>query len=557
MMRRWQFVAAIILSASIAAALRLPDLDRRPMHGDEAVHAYKLETLRATGTYHYDPFEYHGPTLYYSTLPVLWLRGVRAFGDMTETMLRVVPALFGVGMILLLSLFNGGIPRRAIIVAAVLTAVSPALTFYSRYYIQETLLAFFTLALCGCGWRYVHTQRRRWSLAAGACAGLMHATKETCIISFGCMLIALIATLLWRRRNDNEAAPFGWRRRSRVLAASVALGAAVSALLYSGFLTNMRGPWDSVATYATYLDRAGGGIHQHPWYYYLKLLLFSRYQGGPAWSEAFIVIMAALGVAVGLMRGGKIAARLTAWRTPGAPGCHPSTPPHNHVSIVQFLAIYALLMIVAYSIIPYKTPWSMVEFLQPLILLAGIGAAVIVQGVNSYVGSMTSRFRTVTCRSATFALMVAATSHLGWQAHRASFRFAADYRNPYVYAQPLRDVMRLGDWIERLSAVHQDGDAMITKVIAQNPWPLPWYLRRLERVGYWDAEAPTDVDAPVVIVSDTFRSSVEEGMLNDYHLSHYGLLPDVVLLVYVDRALWEAFATQEESSPGDVVGVDE
>ncbi|MCH7702136.1 MAG: TIGR03663 family protein [Planctomycetes bacterium] len=554
MMRGWHFVAAIILSAVIAAALRLPDLDRRPMHGDEAVHAYKLETLRETGTYQYDPYEYHGPTLYYSTLPVLWINGVRTFGDMTETMLRVVPVLFGVGMILLLPLFSGGVARRTLVAAAVLTAASPALTFYSRYYIQESLLAFFTLAVLGCGWRYVHTQRRRWSLATGVCAGLMHATKETCIISFACMLIALIGTLLWRRHCNRDAEPFGWRRRGCVLAVSVALGVTVSALLYSGFLTNMRGPWDSVASYAIYLDRAGGGIHQQPWYYYLKLLLLSRYPGGPAWSEAFIVIMAALGGAVALIGGGKIAGRPTAWSTRE---CHPLTPPHNHRSMVQFLAIYTLLMMVAYSIIPYKTPWSMVEFVQPMIVLAGIGAAVVMQNGNSLAASMRSRGRAIACRMATLALILAAAVHLGWQAHRASFRFAGDYRNPYVYAQPLRDVMRLGDWIERLSAVHPDGEAMLTKVIAENPWPLPWYLRRLERVGYWDAEPPTDVDAPVVIVSDTFRSRVEERMHNDYHLSHYGLRPDVVLLVYVDRALWEAFATQEGSNPGDAVGVGE
>ena len=551
MMRTWQFVAAIMLCAAIAAALRLPDLHRRPMHGDEAVHAYKLETLRATGIYQYDPYEYHGPTLYYSTLPVLWINGVRSFGDMTEPMLRVVPALFGVGMILLLLLLDGGIPRQTIAVAALLTAVSPALTFYSRYYIQETLLAFFTLALLGCGWRYVHTEHRRWALAAGACAGLMHATKETCIISFGCLLIALIATRFWERRNNSEVAPFGWRRRGRVLAGSVAMAVAVSTLFYSGFLTHMRGPWDSVATYLTYFDRAGGGIHQQAWYYYLKLLLFSRYQGGPAWSEAFIVIMAALGVVVALTRTGKLAAHLPGWNTPGAPACHPSTPPYadGHVGMVRFMAIYGLSMIALYSIIPYKTPWSMVEFLQPMVVIAGIGAAAIMYKGNSLAAAMGSRVGAAACRVATSALILAAAIHLGWQAHRASFRFAGDYRNPYVYAQPLSGVMRLGNWIERLSAVHQDGRAMLTKVIAENPWPLPWYLRRLERIGYWDANPPTDVDAPVVIVSDAFRSSVEPRMLKDYHLSHYGLLPDVILLVYVDRALWEAFAAHEGSAP--------
>jgi len=192
-----------------------------------------------------------------------------------------------------------------------------------------------------------------------------------------------------------------------------------------------------------------------------------------------------------------------------------------------------------------------------MIVLAGIGVAATIQNMNSLAGAMHSRFRAVACRTATIALILAATVHLGWQAHQASFRFAGDYRNPYVYAQPLRDVMRLGDWIERLSAVHQDGRAMLTKVIAENPWPLPWYLRRLDRVGYWDGAPPIDVDAPVVVVSDTFRADVEQRMVNDYHVSHYGLLPDVVLLVYVDRALWEAFAAQESSAAPMAVGVDE
>ena len=64
-----------------------------------------------------------------------------------------------------------------------LTAISPALVFYSRYYIQETLLVFFTLAAVGCGWRYLRTHRLGWIVAAGASVGMMHATKETWILS--------------------------------------------------------------------------------------------------------------------------------------------------------------------------------------------------------------------------------------------------------------------------------------------------------------------------------------------------------------------------------------
>ena len=43
------------------------------MHADEAVHADKFGTLLEEGHYAYDSSEYHGPTLYYLTLPSAWL----------------------------------------------------------------------------------------------------------------------------------------------------------------------------------------------------------------------------------------------------------------------------------------------------------------------------------------------------------------------------------------------------------------------------------------------------------------------------------------------------
>ena len=73
-MRSKGILLAVVL---LAAALRLPGLASRPMHADEAVHADKLGTLLEGGGYAYDPSEYHGPTLYYLTLPSAWLEGAR------------------------------------------------------------------------------------------------------------------------------------------------------------------------------------------------------------------------------------------------------------------------------------------------------------------------------------------------------------------------------------------------------------------------------------------------------------------------------------------------
>jgi len=69
MRRTVVFVGLLLATGCLALALRLPRLNLRPMHVDEAVHAVKFDTLWRTGLYKYDLNEYHGPTLYYATLP--------------------------------------------------------------------------------------------------------------------------------------------------------------------------------------------------------------------------------------------------------------------------------------------------------------------------------------------------------------------------------------------------------------------------------------------------------------------------------------------------------
>jgi len=85
-----------------ALAFRLPQLALRPMHCDEANQALKAAILLETGRYEYDPQEHHGPLLYYATLPSLRLGGVKDFVHSREIDYRLVPVLFGAGLILLI-----------------------------------------------------------------------------------------------------------------------------------------------------------------------------------------------------------------------------------------------------------------------------------------------------------------------------------------------------------------------------------------------------------------------------------------------------------------------
>src|SRR5579863_3749031 len=101
-MRRNAFPILLLLLGLGALVFRAPDLGNRPFHGDEAVHAFKFRELWEHGVYRYDPNEFHGPTLYYATLPSVWLRGRRDFAETQEADYRLPIALFGAAIILLL-----------------------------------------------------------------------------------------------------------------------------------------------------------------------------------------------------------------------------------------------------------------------------------------------------------------------------------------------------------------------------------------------------------------------------------------------------------------------
>ena len=81
-------------------------------------------------------------------------------------------------------------------------------------------------------------------------------------------------------------------------------------------------------------------------------------------------------------------------------------------------------------------------------------------------------------------LLASAAAHLGWQAFSGSFRFAADPRNPYVYAHTGTDVFEIVGRLKDLARAHPDGSSMPLQIISrENLWPLPWYLRGFSRVG--------------------------------------------------------------------------
>jgi uncharacterized protein (TIGR03663 family) len=523
----------------LAAAFRLPRLAARPMHADEANQALKAADLWQTGNYRYDTADHHGPSLYWLTLPSLRLSGARDLAATTESAYRAVPLLFGIALLGLMLLLADGLGLPAVAAAGVLTAISPALVYFSRYYIQEMLLVFFTTALLASAWRYVRSGSVAWALAAGAALGMMHATKETWVLSAAAMLAAAALTLAWGRWQDGKAAganvsgtrrvPMagGTRRVPATLALLAALATAclVAAAFYTSLGTNPQGLWDSIRAYANYWHRGREAVeHRQVWYYYLQILFAYRPGRGFFWTEGLIGGLALVGLVVCLR--------------PRASSAGAATAPSLSLGLLRFLAFYTLLVTLLYAVIPYKTPWCAIEFLHPMTLLAGVAVQAVFR-----------RFSSLPARAIVAAALVAGTLQLGWQSYQLNFRFAADPRNPYVYAHTPPDLVRLADRLELAAQRLPAGHDMLIHVVAENYWPLPWYLRRFnpERVGYWrsaaewrQASGPGPPPAVILATAD-FEPAVETGLHCDYNRQMMcALRPGVLLRVYVRQDLWPA-----------------
>ena len=381
------------------------------------------------------------------------------------------------------------------------------MVFYSRYFIHEMLLVFFTALTLGRAGVTAKRARPPWAVLAGAGLGLMFATKETFVLTLAAMGFAGIATAWWTMPKGTKVqsllALWNWKH------AALALGAAFAVwlLLFSSFFTHFAGLADSVRTYLPWLKRAGGhSPHIHPWNFYLQRLAWFHPAKGPVWSEGLILVLAAVGAGVSLV--GKKSA------------------------LHRFLALYTIILTAIYSAISYKTPWCLLSFFHGMILLAGVGAA-----------SLAEFFRARPLKIAVVMLLFGLTLQLSWQTWRANFVYAADRRNPYVYAQTVPDLLNLVRRTEGIARVAPAGYETVVKIIAPQSdyWPLPWYLRRFKHLGWYEM-LPEDPFAPIVVVSTKLGARLDDK--SDRKWIMVGLTelrPGKFFEQYVELELWKKY----------------
>lgn len=501
---------------------RSRDLDKRPMHGDEANQAVRTGILLDEGRYHYDPTDHHGPVLYYAAVPFCtW--SASSFAETTEQNFRWVPLTFSlITLLLMLGLYSpaGHALFRnpvGVLTAVALTALSPAMNYYSRFFIQESMFVTFLTGMLVCATVYFKPQANRrqrlWATVGfGAFAGLAAATKETVVLSVAAALIALPLTCSFSTLRR------AWSTSYALLALGAAAG--VAALFFSSFFTYPQGLYDALfSTVKAYFSRATAvPEHQHPWHFYLALLFGWKYGRGPLWTEVGplipLILIALANVFAYIRRSVKATDQQTVWTV--------------------YILLYTVILTALYSAIPYKTPWCMLAFLHGFILLAAVGADRLAQWLTTQPASKTRYLVGLAC--VIFALGI--TRFQLTQSDRACFRLAADPRNPYVYAHTGMDALNLVAEINRHAEKAQGFKTPIA--VAAPPadtWPLPWYLRKYETIGYWQhaAEIPAAFKPAILIVAADQGDVADQRFGAGKQATFYGIRPGVLLTAFLPK----------------------
>ena len=481
----WARWPVFVVIALIGLAVRLPHLGLRPMHTDEAVNGYIVGQLLSGETYKYDPQDRHGPALAALALPLARIQGAHSFSELTESELRLTSVAAGMITIVL---FGAGAEMFGFVpslLAAVLFALAPLPVYYDRYFIHESLFCAATLGLILSGWRACETRSIGLAAVAGGCAGLMFACKETAFLHFFALASAAFVFRLRKSRGGRAARPIFPGLVLTALGTFVAL--VVS--FFTWFGTNRNALPALLRAVPDVLARAGGQGHEKPLWYYGRLLT-----GG--WSGGLLFGLAFAGFIISARR-------------------RDSSP-------FSFLSYYAFIIAAIYSVIPYKTPWLALNLWLPMALLAGKAVECLWRcGARK----MTWRVEV----SAFCFLAGLAAVLIAHDTRRRVFLYPADEINPYAYAHTTDDIAGLPSEIQDLCRRNAVAKPRIA-VIASDPWPLPWYLRHFEQVGFW--QPGQRVGEADFYVTSTEAADQYADRLRNFRPEFFGVRPGVLILLW-------------------------
>jgi predicted membrane-bound mannosyltransferase len=253
----------------------------------------------------------------------------------------------------------------------------------------------------------------------------------------------------------------------------------------------MAGIRDALGAYGAIASRlvSGDTGHEKPWWYFIRLFAWQR-RGGLLFEQAGFLALVVCGFVVALAGG---------------------------AALLRWAAAYSALVLLALSATPYKTPWHAIHLVPGFAILAA--------------GALTVPPRDRSGRIGAAAVALAVLALLCFQTDRVTRAYPSDERNPYAYVHSSPDVLKIRALAD---AARGRLPGSPIRVISEEYWPLPWYLRGMGGVGYWTAP-PADCDGTLVIASADLEAAVRRRLHGAYDRSYLGLRPGFALVVFTAR----------------------
>jgi uncharacterized protein (TIGR03663 family) len=485
---RWSASDTLICAVIFLLALvfRLWDLEIKPPHFDEGINGHFVMRMWKEGFFTYDPSNFHGPLYFYflQLSEIFFGRGIFAF--------RFITALISVAIVIVVALhrrFFGG----AAYWAALIIALSPGFVFYGRYAIHESLFVLLQVVF-SYGFFLWREEKSRLS-AVLMITGFFgtFAVKETFFIFFGTWAIAIVCMRLADKWFPFRRGPFefssgnhpsqlessihsefwGGSRSQRAMTSDLALmlilAVLVTCIFFSGFFMNLKGVPDMFRAFAFWTKTGTGGSgHEKPFFYWIRLL----------WIYEWPIL---LGLVVSPLVFFKSARR-------------------ERIMILVGFGTW-----LAYSLIPYKTPWLALNFYWPLALVSGISLHAMTR-MND--GAIAGWLR--------FHVSILAILIVGLSTRemvRLNFRDFTKPSEPYVYVQTTTEFKAVMDVIS--AHLIRRPEDLTMKVLSYNkdPWPLPWVLSEFPNLHYGNPRDGDLLNAGVILIDATDRGVLEARLM--------------------------------------------
>ena len=511
-MKKAVYILLIFVCIFAGLSNRFFNMRERIPHADETEQASVFLNLHQNGEYKYNPNGPHGPTLYYYANAAASLNGCPDSEKITISYLRSLLLPFSLLIMALYILFSQSIGRIAAWGACAAFSLSAAASIYSVYFVHEIIFAAAILALTLATWRFAINPSATCAAAIGLLIAIAQATKETAVIAYPSILLALaIAAALDKDIRENLKSVLFTRKIFKMGALAAGGFAILFIAIYSSFGENWRGVIDAFLSYGHFLQKAGSPEHSSGFAYYFKLLTFQKCEG-VRFGELPIFLLSI---------GGFLAAAFDIFK---------GRQNNKKALAAVFIFSAAAANILLLSFISYKTPWLI---LSPTLLLC-LCAGYAMQKMLSV------------RPAAVWLAMVFILCALGyWQYglnKSAVVRYNCDPRNPFIYTHTVRDFGNLVKRVEDCAKISEYGsDIPAAFVTANSPWPAPWYLRNYRNVGYWPSQLPKDLDVYEIIVCDApMEDAVSKSIdKSKYASEFFGLRKNLILTVYIKKELFD------------------